>query len=369
MTTPLTAPSAGRPKSGVPAYDPGLQVNEDECLCLHRNENLFVTDEWTVGAARDLAAESAIATYPDPTASELREAIARMYGVGPENVFVGNGSDEVLSDLFGLLRHSYDAIGLFDVGFRIYLLLAHRFGFRVDRLPGNTFETGRVAADGWSGLAVVDSPNAITGASLSAGDLAGLASDSRSFLIWDNVYGEYAGEEVPRAIRSNLVVVRSFSKFFALAGTRVGYCIAHEDIVRELLVRKDAFNVNGFGQVMALEALRRRPYFDGLASQMLACRRELIARLTRLEFKLHPSTANFVLATHPERPADELELRLLARGIAVRRFSGEPTADFLRITVPPMPILNELTDALAELIEGGGPVAQHAARANRNKGM
>ena len=331
-------------------YDPGVEVEGDDVLCLHRNENLFVGREWTVDTARSLVEKAAISSYPDATSLPLREALAELYGVRPDNVFVGNGSDEVLADLLHFLRASHDTLHLLDVSFKVYPLLAERMGYRQEVIPGDTFETGHVDAKGFRGLAVVDSPNGITGSRLPEDELFALARDERSFLIWDNVYGEYAGDELPSPLPRNVAFVRSFSKFFALAGLRVGYCIADADLVGELLARKDAFNVNGFAQTMALEALRRRDSFLALRDRLVECRSELVDGLSRLGFRVKGSECIALLATHPEHPAQLLQDELMKRGIAVRRFSDAATANYIRVTVGPRPVVERFLRSLEEIV-------------------
>jgi histidinol-phosphate aminotransferase len=127
-------------------------------LTLHRNENLFVGTDWTLETAREVVARSGISVYPDPACQQLRQALAERYGVSPAQIFVGNGSDEVLADLLALLRLRYDMLHILDVGFKVYPLLAERLGYRLEVLPERTFVTGRVRAPGFGGLALVDSP-------------------------------------------------------------------------------------------------------------------------------------------------------------------------------------------------------------------
>ncbi len=330
-------------------YDPGVQVDADDVLCLHRNENLFAGPEWTVDAARACVEKAAIASYPDATSLPLREALGELYGVGPERVFVGNGSDEVLADLLSLLGKTHDAVHCLDVCFKVYPMLAERLDLELRTLPGNAFETGRIETANFRGLALVDSPNGITGRSVDPSELMALADRSDSFLIWDNVYGEYAGHSIPSPLPANVAFVRSFSKFYALAGLRVGYCIADKALVAEMLARKDAFNVNGFGQVMAIEAIRRRSHFEEMKSELLACKAELVRGLEELGFDVPPSDFVAVLASHSEHDAEHVQSALLARKIAVRRFASPPTASFVRITVPPRRELARLLDALADL--------------------
>jgi histidinol-phosphate aminotransferase len=335
----------------VAKYDPGAEINGNNWLHLHRNENLLIDSDWMIEAAQRLVEKAAIASYPNANSDALRAALAELYAVKPENVFVGNGSDEVLADLFHLLRYSYDRISVPDVCFKIFLLLAERYGYHLDILPGNTFATGQIAVVGWKGLAVVDSPNAITSATAAPETLQALAQDEKSFLIWDNAYGEFAGDMVPQTIQKNVVIVRTFSKFYGLAGLRVGYCIADETIIAELLARKDAFNVNSLAQVMALEALRRRKEFETIRDRLVECRQALVKRLHDFGFQMHPAMGNFALATHPDFSAEFIQNELMQRHIAVRRFGGKLTANYIRITVPPLPGLERLTAALEEIIK------------------
>jgi histidinol-phosphate aminotransferase len=334
-------------------YDPGVETGPDDVLALHRNENLFVGREWTVDAARELVERAAISSYPDAASLPLREALAELHGVSAGMIFVGNGADEVLSDLLGVLRRDHDTLHLLDVRFGVYDLLAERLGFATAVLPGDTFATGHIDAQGFGGLAVVDSPNAITASSIARDELAALASAPGSFLIWDNVYGEYAGDSVPAPLPDNVAFVRSFSKFYGLAGLRVGYCIAREDLIADMLARKDVFNVNSFAQVMAREALARHADFVAARDALVEARTELVAMLTGLGFVTKPSDAVAVLASHPEHPGKPLQNALLEQGIAVRRFHGPLTADWIRITVAPQTQRDRLLRALGQVLGEG----------------
>jgi len=335
-------------------YDPGVEVAGREVLCLHRNENLFVGPEWSIETARRLVPEAAVSSYPDATSAPLRTALGEHYGVGPERVFVGNGSDEVLADLLSLLRAERDELWTLDVCFGVYPMLAERLGYERRVLPGRSFETGRIDADGFDGLAVVDSPNGMSGVRFDPAEVLALAADPRAYLIWDNVYGEYAGDSLPSDAPPNVAFVRSFSKFYGLAGLRVGYCIAAPPVVARLLERKDAFNVNGFGQVMALEALRRASEFEALRDELLTARVELVGELEGLGLDVRPSEIVAVLARHPRVPAAELQAELLRRGVAVRRFADGPISDWVRITVAPKAPRERLLAALTAILSDRG---------------
>jgi histidinol-phosphate aminotransferase len=334
-----------------PIYDPGVQADDRDLLCLHRNENLFIDTDWLQTLVRQSLESSSPARYPDAASTPLRVALAEFYAVEPDNVFVGNGADEVLSDLLALLRRRFAALATLDVCFKIYDLLADRFEYERRTIPGDTFSTGRIGASPGLGLAVVDSPNAITGNRLKWEELRLLAEPEGSFLIWDNVYGEYAADTLPRDLPDNVIFVRSFSKCYGLAGLRIGYCIGHAGLIRELLQRKDAFNVNSVAQRAALAALANKDPFLRAVQQTVACRTELVTRLRARGFTPMESGGNFVLATHAGLPAGALQHELLKRRIAVRRFPGAPTDNYVRITVPPREAMDQLTAALDEILE------------------
>lgn len=334
----------------ITTYDPGAQVTGG-CLSLHRNENMFVGSSCTIEVAREVISHDDIATYPEPECATLRRDLADLYDVDPASIFVGNGSDEVLADLLGILRARYECLHLLDVCFRVYPMLADRYNYRVATLNGNTFQTGDIKTEGFRGLAVVDSPNSITSNRVEMQTLLRLASDPTSFLIWDNAYGEFAEDVIPRSLPKNVVVVRSFSKYYALAGLRIGYCIANPAIVEQLLVIKDAFNVNGFAQVMAREALQRQAVYRQVSNEIYKCRAELVETLHRFGFHVHPAFGNFVLATHPTYSAEQLEAHLRRHGIVVRRFTGGKTDNYIRITVAPPPIIARLVNALEIILK------------------
>lgn len=338
--------------TGGGSYDAGIQHGKERLLCLHRNENLFVGADWIVERARAVAADIDVRSYPDPTASTLRRTLAAHHGVPVDRIFTGNGSDEVLALLFATMRERYDAVSTLDVCFKVYPMLAARYGYTARTLPGDTFATGRIdAPTDFRGFAVVDSPNSITGVHVAPDAVLALAADPTAFVVWDNVYGEYAGDRIPADLPSNVAVVRSFSKFYALAALRVGYCIADPSVVATLDARRDVFNVNGFAQAMAVDALARHEQFERHRAEMIACRTDLVERLEARGFRVQPPAGHFVYATHDGIDGLELQRRLMDRGVAVRHFFDPPiAAQWVRITVPPPAGVDQLTEALDDVL-------------------
>ena len=288
--------------------------------------------------------------YPDSSCLELRNELASLYDVSPDNIYVGNGSDGVLADVFRVLREDFESLSVLDVGFRVYLLLARRFDFRVEQVPGNTFSTGRVEPRREPTVYAVDTPNSVTGVQIPPQDISRLAEQTDSFLVLDNVHGDFANDRVP-PVQENVAFIRSFSKYFGLAGVRVGYCIAHETIVRRMMEVKDIYNVSSIAQRLALEALHRRDLFRDAAERIVAARDRLVDLLERLDFDVHPPAANFVFATPRYADAASIQQELEQRGILVRRFSEPPIDNSIRITVPPEDAVDKLQQSLISILQ------------------
>lgn len=333
-------------------YDAGLDnQNDHDWLYLHRNENLLIEDFWTVDVAKEMIPQAKIGSYPEPTSNKLRQSIATLHQVKPENVFVGNGADEVLANLFSYFRDDYKTIHLLDVCFKIYPMLAERYHYITKKLPGNSFTSGLIDTDSWDGgLAVIDSPNSISSAKIQYQNILDLTTIPNSFVIWDNVYGDFSINNIPIQIIKNLITVRSFSKFYGLAGLRIGYCIGHAEIIEHLLARKDAFNVNSFAQVMGVEAINRQQYFQSIANQLILNRAQLAKLLLEFGFTFPEPSGPFIFAAHPKYNAEHIQAELAKKKIAVRRFNGGLTNNYIRIVTPSQENIQRLNSALKEII-------------------
>lgn len=316
------------------SYDAGIDSQEGQALALHRNENLFIDAEWLQKLAIETAGQLKYYKYPESFSSHLRQQLAEVHQIDPMRIYVGNGADGVLADLFHYLRGKHEEIGTLDPTYRVYPYLSERYGYKqinvTERIPS---------------LCVIDSPNSITG------EVCSLDRFSSSFLIWDNVYGEFAETIVKKQNFSPDVIVRSFSKFYGLANLRVGYCFADPALVAELDRRKDVFNVNGMAQALACRLLQETPYFTSLVPIIQEGRKILKDGLETLGFKVSDSQANFVWITHPELSAQKLQEELLRHNILVRRFSTFSLENYLRITVPTNPQIIRLINHIRQIFE------------------
>jgi histidinol-phosphate aminotransferase len=337
-------------------YVPGEQPQIADLVKLNTNESPYPPSPQAVAAIRAAAGDN-LRLYPDPEARALRAALAAYHGVAPENVFVGNGSDEVLAHAFAaLLKH--DRPLLFpDVTYSFYPVYA--------QLTGVAFET--VALDSQLRISVADydrpcgaiilaNPNAPTGIALPLSEIAGLVgAHADKPVVIDEAYVDFGGETaIPLVARHpNLLVVRTMSKSRALAGLRVGYAIGDAGLIAALTCVKDSFNSYPLGtcaQAGALASVADEAYFQTRLKDVIEERAAMTTGLEALGFEVLPSAANFVFARKPGFAGAELAAALRARAVLVRHFAKPRAADYLRITVGRPADSARLMAALKEIV-------------------
>jgi histidinol-phosphate aminotransferase len=320
-------------------YVPGEQPkNQDGIVKLNTNENPYPPSPRALAAIS--AAAERIRLYPDPGATALRETIARTYRVAPEEVFVGNGSDEVLAHTFqALLKH--DAPLLFpDITYSFYPVYSRLYGVSYEEVPLDAAMRLEIADYRRPCSAILfANPNAPTGIALPRQSIeALLAEHPDQLVVVDEAYVDFGGESaVPLVARhDNLLVVQTLSKSRALAGLRVGFAIGQRPLIEALERVKDSFNsypLDCLAIAGAVAAIEDDSWFQETRRRILASREALVRDLAGLGFEVLPSAANFVFARHPRRSGAELAKALRERGVLVRHFNKPRIADFLRITV------------------------------------
>jgi histidinol-phosphate aminotransferase len=336
-------------------YVPGEQPKQDGIVKLNTNENPYAPSQ----RVRDAIAAAAdrLRLYPDPGAAGLRQAIAARYGVAAGEVFVGNGSDEVLAHTFqALLKH--DAPLLFpDITYSFYPVYAGLYGIRHEEVPLDA--AMRIAIADYRrpcSAILLPNPNAPTGIGLTRAAIEQLlAEHPDQLVVIDEAYIDFGGESaVPLVARhDNLLVVQTMSKSRALAGLRVGFAIGQRPLIEALERVKDSFNSYPLGclaQAGAIAAIEDEAWFAETRARIIASREALMASLAALDFEVLPSVANFVFARHPRRRGADLFARLRAQGVLVRHFRKPRIEDFLRITIGTEEQCGRLIAALRSLI-------------------
>jgi histidinol-phosphate aminotransferase len=320
-------------------YVPGEQPGGSKLVKLNTNENPFPPSPKVLDALRKAMGDR-LRLYPEPTSRGVRETVAGYYGVKPEQVFAGNGSDEVLAHVFNaLFRH--DKPVLFpDITYSFYPVYCRFYGIEGRQVPLNeNFRVNVVDYRQANGGIILPNPNAPTGVLLGLDQVETLLKDNPdSVVVIDEAYIDFGGDTaIPLVDRHpNLLVIQTLSKSRSLAGLRVGFAVGHEDLIEGLVRVKDSFNSYPLGmaaQVGAVAAMEDEEYFRQTCQQVMANRDELVAGLQQRGFEVLPSAANFVLTRCPAKPAAELMSELRKREVIVRHFQLPRIDQYLRITV------------------------------------
>ncbi|PIE83524.1 MAG: histidinol-phosphate transaminase [Candidatus Contendobacter odensis] len=321
-------------------YVPGEQPRLDRLIKLNTNENPYEPSPRVIEAIRSELSENRLRLYPDPNADLLKKAVADYYGITSKQVFVGNGSDEVLAHIFqGLFQHS-EPLLFPDITYSFYPVYCGLYRIEFEAVPLADDFTLRVADyQRPNGGIIIANPNAPTGCVLSLGAIRQLVTDHPdSVVAIDEAYIDFGGESAIALIDQypNLLVVQTVSKSRSLAGLRVGLAMGHPDLIDALERVKNSFNsypLDRLAIVGAVAAFEDRDYFQKTCQAVIEHRSQLVAALTGSGFEVLPSAANFVFARHLRREAAALAAALREHHVIVRYFCQPRIAQFLRITV------------------------------------
>ncbi|MCL2874940.1 MAG: histidinol-phosphate transaminase [Betaproteobacteria bacterium] len=348
---------------GLTPYVPGEQPVLDNLIKLNTNENPYGPSPKALAAIR-AATEDTLRLYPDPDAKALKATLAHRYKVGPEQVFVGNGSDEVLALAFiGLLKH-VRPLWIPDVTYSFYPVYCALYGIEYRQVP---LDDGFVlrpedyfpCGENRAGAIAFPNPNAPTGRLLPLADVERIvAANPEATVLVDEAYIDFADQDDASAIalvdrHPNLLVVHTFSKSRALAGLRIGFAIGQRNLIAGLERVKNSFNsypLDRLALAGALASLEDEPWFQASRSKIIATRATLTAQLQALGLEVLPSAANFVFARPTGFDAAELAAELRKRAIIVRHFKIPRTAQYLRITIGNDNQCTALTDSLRDIL-------------------
>lgn len=339
-------------------YMPGEQPKLANLIKLNTNENPYGPSPKVLEALRAEAADS-LRLYPDPNSEKLKAAIAEFHGLNPEQVFVGNGSDEVLAHTFqALLKH--DAPLLFpDITYSFYPVYCGLYGIEYQTVALN--DAFEIRVDDYfkaNGGIIFPNPNAPTGRLLALSEIERLLqANTESVVVIDEAYIDFGDQSAVDLVNRfpQLLVTHSLSKGRSLAGLRVGYAVGHADLIDALHRVKDSFNsypLDRLAQAGAIAAMQDREYFEITRNKVIATREKLIGELQSLNFEVLPSGANFIFARHAERDGAELTAKLREHSIIIRHFKSlARIAPFLRITIGTENECQILVNVLKEILE------------------
>jgi len=345
-------------------YVPGEQPKIANLIKLNTNENPFPPSPKVLAAIQaELGDDAAhLRLYPDPNADLLKNAIAGLHGITAKQVFVGNGSDEVLAHVFmALLRHDAPILfpditysfypvycGLYDVEYRT-VPLAEDFSINPADYYGQPGKSAKI------GGIIFPNPNAPTGRLLALDAIEQiLKTNPDAVVVVDEAYVDFGGETAIKLVAryDNLLVVHTLSKSRSLAGLRIGFAVGHPALIEALERVKNSFNsypLDRLAIVGAVAAMEDQAYFEQCCRAVIATREALTADLTSLGFEVLPSAANFIFARHAQHDAAQLAKSLREKNIIVRHFKLPRIDQFLRITVGTDGECKALSEALRQI--------------------
>ena len=340
-------------------YVPGEQPKDRVFIKLNTNENPYPPSPKALEALRETA-DDRLRLYPDPECAQLRTTIAATHGLSPEQVFAGNGSDEVLAFCFQAFFDPDRPVCFADITYTFYAVYAEYFGLTPRLIPlGEDFSLPVAPfCAGDNGGVVVANPNAPTGLEVPRADLIRiLESNPQAVVLVDEAYIDFGGTSADNLVDQydNLLVVRTLSKGHGLAGMRVGYALGHPDLMAALRCVRDSINsytVDRAAQAAAAASIADTAYFEAQAAKVSATRDRAAAQLRALGFDVTDSKANFLFVSHPKRTGKALLDGLREQGILVRWFDRPRIGNYLRISVGTDDEMDALRAALKALTEG-----------------
>lgn len=338
------------------AYVPGEQPKIPGLVKLNTNENPYPPAPQVLKTVR-AAVDGRLRLYPNPTAENLRARLAKLHRCKPENIIVGNGSDEVLALAVrtftepGLKSKVHGAkpaaaravVQYFTPSYSLYPVLAATHGAITNAVPLHSdFRLPSVTelkrGKKWNfnaALTLVTTPNAPSGRGYATRELEKLCVAQRGVVILDEAYVDFADAHALKLAlkHPHVIVARTFSKAYSLCFQRVGYFVGHPELIAALHKMRDSYNVNGLGQLAAEATLDHLAYYRANFRKIIATREQLSRELTALGFRVLPSQTNFLLVQPPRFPASDWLQKLRDRKILVRWFSAPEVRDYLRITI------------------------------------
>jgi histidinol-phosphate aminotransferase len=338
-------------------YVPGEQPKLSQLIKLNTNESPYGPSPKAL-AAIAAANTEALRLYPDPNSDALKQSITKIHDLTPNQVFVGNGSDEVLAHVFlGLLKHEHPIL-FPDITYSFYPVYCKLYSIAFENIPLS--DDFSISVDdylkknnGRNGGIIFPNPNAPTGKALPLKDIEKLLQANKdSVVVIDEAYVDFGTSSAVSLIKqyNNLLVTHTLSKSYALAGLRVGYALGHPDLIEALERVKNSFNsypIDKLAMAGAMAAIEDQDYLNKISQAVINTRESLVQTLNTLGFETIPSSANFIFTKHPKYDAAQLSAALREKHIIVRHFKLPRIDQYLRITIG----TDEQCDALVKAIK------------------
>ncbi|BCG58741.1 histidinol-phosphate transaminase [Paenibacillus sp. URB8-2] len=342
---------------GIAPYVPGEQPRAGRLVKLNTNENPYPPSPKVLEAMREAVTDK-LRLYPDPNCSRLRETASRHYGIPAEQIFAGNGSDEILAFCFKAFFDPGDTILFPDITYNFYEVYGELFGVSYRTVPlTESFDVPVEEFIPSNDGVILANPNAPTGKTISLEDIESLIKRNRqAVVIVDEAYIDFGGESsiglIPKY--DNLLVIRTFSKSRSLAGLRIGLAMGHSSLIEALIRVRDCINcftVDWIAQAGAIASLEDTETFSHYIDRIAATRSRMTEHLRYAGFRVIDSSANFLMMSHPMIPAKTLYETLRERNIFVRFFPKPRIDNYLRVTIGTDEEMDIFYDALMDIVK------------------
>lgn len=336
-------------------YTPGEQINAAHVVKLNTNENPYPPSPEVFDAVRAALTGDRLRKYPQTLGDEFRRAAGKVLGVSPECILIGNGSDDILTILTRAYVPEGGVMASPTPSYSLYKSLADIQGAKFVTVP---FAADWTPATPWpverAHLTFLANPNSPSGTALRPEQVAKFAERVNGPLVLDEAYADFCEWNGLGLIGKvpNLIVTRTFSKYYALAGVRFGFAVAEPDVIRQLVKVKDSYNCDVLSLAAATAAIEDQDYYAGVRAKMIATRGRMTVELTELGFTVTPSRANFVWCRRDDRPVKPIYEALKAKNILVRYMKYDGYGDGLRISVGTPAEVEALLGELRAVLKG-----------------
>lgn len=342
--------------SRLEPYVPGEQLKDRKYVKLNTNENPYPPSLKVIEAIKSAADEN-LKLYPDPSGEELRIALGNFYGLNKNQIFLGNGSDEVLAFSFMAFFDDDKELLFPDVTYSFYPVYANIFNIKYKTVElDEDFSIPIEEFYNSSGGVIIPNPNAPTARAVPVADIEKiLDKNSDKVVIIDEAYIDFGGESAVNLIGKypNLLVIQTLSKSRSLAGLRVGWAFGSEELIEGLNKVKDSVNSYTLDRVAikgAIAAILDRDYFNETRMKVIKTRENVVQSLKELGFKVIPSSANFIFVSHVEIPAEEIFIKLKEEAVLIRYFNKPRINNYLRISIGSDEEMEILINALKRIL-------------------
>ncbi|MBY6756685.1 histidinol-phosphate transaminase [Clostridium botulinum] len=340
----------------IEPYVCGEQPKNKKIIKLNTNENPYPPSPKVLQTIKN-AAKDDLRLYPDPNCDALRKTIANYYNLSKEEVFIGNGSDEVLALSFLAFFNPEETVVFSDISYSFYPVYANLY--KLDYKLAKLREDFSIDIDDFKntkGGAVITNPNAPTGLYLSLDSIKQILEDNiNKVVIVDEAYIDFGGESSVSLIKDypNLLVIQTLSKSRSLAGMRIGFALGQKELIKGLNRIKNSFNsytIDRISSLAAIEAIKDEEYFKECTSKVIKIRNWTINELREIGFKIIPSKSNFIFITHDTYQAEDIFIKLKDENVLVRYFNKDRISNYLRVSIGSKEEMEIFIDKIKKII-------------------